>query len=334
MPVLSSVPSTTPVGVRDFPPELAAAFYTLQDELFGAFRKQGYERVLTPTFELASVFERGLGANEAARVMRFVDPQNGEILALRTDITPQIARMMAGSMANVPLPVRVCYFGRVFRLRHHHDFHRREVAQAGVELIGPETVDADAEIITLCDSALTTLGIENHTISIGHSGCVAAAFDGLDWSDEDAETMRTLLARKDTSGVQQAGAAMGLPSDRIALFEALTELYGEPTDVIQRVRATAPHNEGLQGAASRLETLISALSNRSISGKIMLDLGESQGFGYYTGFVLHAYVPGLGQAVCSGGRYDNLLSQYGRDAPAAGFAMDEEGLTEIRMRSL
>lgn len=311
------VPATLPVGVRDYPPALAEPFYRLQATLVETFCSSGYQNVMTPAFELAHVFELGLGPDAAARVLRFVDPQNGDVLALRSDITPQIARMVCGPMKDAELPIRLCYFGRVFRLREHADWQRREVAQAGIELIGVDGPAADAEVVSLCDAALAAAVVDSdHVISIGHAGLVSSVLEGLDRGSE----IRHLIARKDMDSLPDL--LHGVPADRRTAVAALPTLYGEPMDVLKRARAisalpSTPLDE--------LEATVAALGG--VHGRIQLDLGEMLGFGYYTGLVFQAWLPGVGQAVAAGGRYNTLLERYGRDLPAAGFALDEEGLT-------
>jgi ATP phosphoribosyltransferase regulatory subunit len=330
--LLNDVPATTPVGVRDFPPELAGAFYELQTLLVQTFTAQGYERVLTPTFELARVFERGLGPNEASRIMRFVDPQNGEVLAMRTDITPQIARMMAGALTDAPLPARLCYFGRVYRLRRHYEFQRREIAQAGIELIGADGVDADIEVLRLCDAALTSASPRTHTISIGHMGVLSAVLEGLEMSETSVAVLRNLLSKKDSVGVQNFASGRGVDAAHSQLLSRLCELYGHPDEVFSAVDELRDRIPAVAEPLTHLRSVVDSLNKTETGPRCLIDLGEMQGFGYYTGIVFHAYAEGIGQAVASGGRYNKLLGRYGRDLPAAGFAIDEEGLTEVRMR--
>ena len=323
-----ALPPTTPAGVRDYSPEHSAAFYRLEAELMRTFEQAGYRRVLTPAFELAHVFERGLGPGEASRLFRLVDPQNGDVLALRSDITPQIARLIAGPLASAPLPARLCYFGRVFRLQQHSELRRREVAQAGVELLGAAGAEADVEVLSLCDAALCAAGPGDHRLSVGHMGVLRAAFDGLD--EEASADLRSLLRRKDQAGVLRAAVELGLPEARANVLGALACLYGEPVAVLERARALADDLPGMTPALDRLAEVLAGLHAQGIAERVLLDLGEMLGFGYYTGIVFHAYLPGVGQAVASGGRYDELVRRFGRDLPAAGFAIDEEGLTQAR----
>ena len=224
---LSATPRTTPVGVRDFPPEAAAAFYALERELTEAFSAAKYQRVITPAFELAHVLERGLGP-DAAPVLRFVDPQNGEILALRSDITPQIARLVCGPMGDAALPLRLSYFGRVFRLRTHSEFQRREVAQAGVELIGANGAAVDAELLALCDRALGLAGPGDHVFSIGHVGIVTAALAACGIENARDAELIALLRKKDRQAVELAARERGATPEAAANLASLTTLMGSP----------------------------------------------------------------------------------------------------------
>ena len=311
---------------------MATEFYKLQAALTGAFENNGYQRVLTPAFELAHIFERGLSATEASRLLRFVDPQNGEVLALRSDITPQIARLMAGPMADVDVPVRLCYFGRVFRMREHLEFQRRELAQAGVELIGPANAEADAELIRVCSDSLNAADVTNCRVSLGHVGILHSVLDGLEITAAQAQELRALLLKKDRAGVAGLAQKLAISDERSEALAALCGLYGHADEILPRAEKLFENIPEAASGLSRLKAILDALRGHPSFEQIIVDLGEMQGFGYYTGFVFHVYVTGIGHAVASGGRYDTLIAKYGRDIPAAGFAIDEEGLTEAQHR--
>ncbi len=293
--------STTPVGIRDLGPAEAAALTALEATLTGTLQAGGYRRVITPTFELAHVFERGLSADGARRLLRFVDPQNGEVLALRSDITPQIARLVCGPMSSEPLPLRLSYFGRVFRLRQHSEFQRREVAQAGVELIGESSIEADIEVLRLCDEALAAATGNGHVLAIGHSEVAAAALKPL--PPAHRATAVGLIRRKDRAGLESLYAAHGQDPGPCALLD----LYGPPDTVLPRAKTLAASLPGIREGLERIEALLAGLDG--IAGRVLLDPGTQLGLGYYTGFVFQAYIPGVGQAVASGGRYDELLKR-------------------------
>ena len=321
------LPSSTPLGVRDYPPAAAAEFYSLQGQLLYTFEESGYQRVMTPMFELAAVFERGLSPLEASRLLRFTDPQTGDPLVLRSDMTPQIARLVCGALADAPLPLRLCYFGRVFRLRQHSEFQRREVAQAGVELVGDSTEAADVEVIRLCDRALQAAQVpDSFVFSLGHVGVLALALQNV--PARHLPMVRDLLRKKDIAGLQQELSF--LSSETQDLLLNIATWHGKPAEVFERARPWAETYPSIRTAIDHLRRLLDGLGDTA--KRCLVDLGQMLGFGYYTGLVFHAWAPGAGNAIASGGRYDNLVARYGRDLPSVGFAIDEEGITAVRSR--
>ena len=157
---MSTPPIRLPSGVRDFLPRAAAMRADLARQLAGVFEAWGYRRDHAPVFEVADVLERGLGHDARAAAIRFVEPGTGEVVALRPDITPQIARLVATRMADVPGPIRLCYEGAVYRLgRLAGEPGQREIVQAGIELYDAATPDGDAEVLAVAAAALAASGI-------------------------------------------------------------------------------------------------------------------------------------------------------------------------------
>jgi ATP phosphoribosyltransferase regulatory subunit len=318
--------SSVPLGVRDYAPEAAAEFYALQGQLMRTFEQSKYQRVMTPAFELAQVFERGLSPLEASRLLRFTDPQTGDALVLRSDITPQIARLVCGALVDAPLPLRLCYFGRVFRLRQHTEFQRREVAQAGVELVGDPSEAADIEVIDLCNRALQAAQVPDYVLSLGHVGVLSAALENV--PEAVLPKIRDLLRKKDTAGLKHS--VVNLPNDTQELLLNIATWHGSAENVFRRVEPWMEYHPAIAAAVKHLATLLAGLGDAA--ERCLIDLGQMLGFGYYTGLVFHAWAPGAGTAIASGGRYDNLVARYGRDLPSVGFAIDEEGITAVRSR--
>jgi ATP phosphoribosyltransferase regulatory subunit len=312
-----------PSGVRDFLPRAAARRRALAERVLDVFEAWGYARVITPVFEVSDVLERGLGAAARAQAIRFVEPGTGQVVALRPDITPQIARIVATRLTDVPGPYRLCYEGTVTRLAG--EFGQREILQAGIELVDPDRALAGAslegEVLAVAWAALSALELPEKRLYVGH---VAPARHVLDAApDDDArERLVAAIARKDRAGVR--AAARALPAAIAPLAEALVALWGPARETLARFcelawpdAVRAPIGE----LARTIET--SALP-------VDVDLGDLRGFDYYTGMKLAAYAGGAPEAVLRGGRYDELLGKYGRPAHAAGFAIDLEAIAQAQ----
>lgn len=311
-----------PAGMRDLLPEEAAMRRNLARSILDRFALHGYAVVTPPVFEFAEVLERGLGTLDPTDVLRFVEPESGEVAALRPDMTPQIARMIATRLRGRPPPFRLGYEGTVLRRRSGRARKHRQIPQAGVELAGVAGPEGDLELLALAVDALRAAGLERFAIDVGDAGVVRALLADLPL--ERRAVLSDAISRKDDAeiaqacevdGASQTEALRALPSlngDRDALVEGVARLARTP--------AAAP--------ARRLLALFDAAVARGFAEHLTADLGEVRGFAYYTGTVLHAYAAGTGDAIVSGGRYDELLGRFGWDLPAAGFAIDLDRVAE------
>lgn len=289
------------------------------------FEAWGYARVITPMFECADVLERGLGAGARAAAIRFVEPGTGEVVALRPDITPQIARIVATRMTEVVGPIRLCYEGSVTRLAG--EAGQREILQAGIELVDAPEPDGDAEVLAVAAAALGQLGLPDVRLDVGH--VAPAAFVLSTAPDPGARMMITnALARKDRAGLR--AAARVLPEGVAPLAEALATLWGPASATLARARALpwpAPVHEALTQLERVLERFKWLVPT---SPAVSIDLGDLRGFDYYTGARFAAFAAGAPDAVLRGGRYDELLGRYGRPAQATGFAIDLESVAQAQ----
>jgi len=313
--VTSPAPIRLPAGVRDFLPRAAARRRAIAEALIGEVERWGYDRIITPAFEYADVLARGLGADARAAAIRFVEPATGEVVALRPDITPQIARVAATRLLGEPL--RLCYEGSVLRLSKRG---QRELIQAGVELIGVGAPDGDAEVIALSGAAFRAVDPRVPlTLDLGHAVPAAAALHAVDASRR-AEA-REALGRKDAAALE-ATSRRARP-----LLVGLGALYGEPADVLRRARRL-PWDRRARAALDELDRVIDLVGEQGFPGQIRCDLGEVRGFEYYTGVRFAGYVEGIGDAILQGGRYDDLIGRYGRPARATGFTADVEAIAQ------
>ncbi len=298
-----------PQGVRDYLPAAAAERRAIAESLLAAFDRWGYRRIITPAFEYEATLAR---ASQAAAI-RFVEPVTGEVVALRPDITPQVARLVATRFADENGPIRLSYEGSVVR-----NTPQRELFQAGVELIDAPSPAGDVEVIALAREALAQAGVEEPTIDLG---CAEVAREAL--ADVSDEELRRAIARKDAEEVARRARALRLPAPRRKLIEALPSLYGGAEAIDRAARLVGREaRAGLRGLAEIVRQLDGG------GGRITVDLGEVRGFDYYTGVRFQGFAAGVGDALVSGGRYDHLVERYGRAARAAGFAVDVEKVAD------
>jgi len=306
-------PIRLPAGVRDFLPAAAARRRSLAERVLAVFEAWGYARIITPAFECADVLERGLGANARATAIRFVEPGSGDVVALRPDITPQIARVVATRLADVEPPIRLCYEGSVTRLAGEHG--QREILQAGIELVGVGEPAGDAEVLAVAAAALAAAQLGDARLDIGH---VAPARFVLDEAGDRADAVARALAKKDRAGLRVA-------SKNSALADALVTLWGPAEPTLARAKAL-PWPADVQAVLAQLERVLAAFAELvdPPAPALSIDLGDVRGFDYYTGVRFAGYATGAPDAVLRGGRYDALLGRYGRSERATGFAIDLE----------
>ncbi len=303
-----------PAGMRDLLPEEAAARRSLARRVLDVVTLHGYGLVTLPVFEFADVLERGLGTLDPSDVLRFVEPESGEVAALRPDMTPQIARVVATRLRDRPPPVRLAYEGTVVRRRSGRARKHRQIPQVGVELAGVPGPGGDLELLALAADSLRAAGLERFTLDLGDAGIVRALLAGR--TLEEQARLSEALARKDEGSVKDAtlAALLRLQGGRDAIVEG--------TQLLARTPAA--------DAVGRLLAIFDAAVARGLGAHVQADLGEMRGFAYYTGPIFHAYAAGTGDALVSGGRYDELLARFGCPMPAAGFAVDLDRLTEAR----
>jgi ATP phosphoribosyltransferase regulatory subunit len=306
--------------MRDLLPDEARSRRALARALLDRFALAGYAVVTPPVFEFADVLERGLGTLDPADVLRFVEPESGEVAALRPDMTPQVARMIATRLHDRPAPFRLCYEGTVLRRRSGRARKHRQIPQVGVELAGVAGPAGDLELIALASDALRAAGLRDFAVDLGEAGIVRALLDGVD--PDVALHVTEALATKDEAEVRarakHAGLAFGGALCALVTLHGGREAIAEAWRVLASTPAAAP--------AARLLELYDAAAARGLAPHLGADLCEVRGFAYYTGTTFHVYAHGPGEAVGAGGRYDELLARFGAPMPSMGFAFDLDAL--------
>ncbi|HEU0264949.1 MAG TPA: ATP phosphoribosyltransferase regulatory subunit, partial [Geobacterales bacterium] len=274
----------------------------------------------TPLLEYQDVLAIGLGEELKGKTFRFDDRLSGKLLVIPPDITPQIARIVATRMSSYPLPHRIYYSGRVLRQAESQSGRSREILQAGVELIGLESAEADAEMVAMAVAVLKDLGLTDFKIDLGHVDFVRGVLEGVPLTPAAAGRLREAVGKKDTAAVRAILEQENLPlacRDEIA---ALTRLFGGREVLAEAARMVT--NDLSRRALANLTQVLEFLDIHGVSEHLTFDLGEIRGLDYHTGMTFEGFVPGMGEPVCGGGRYDTLTARYGFPAPATGFAFN------------
>ena len=319
--------------MRDHLPDEAARRARLRRTLGQALDRAGYREVETPLYELDELFRRGepeqgsplAGASPPA--VRFSDPRPSDhaaqVVALRVDFTPQIARLWATRLAHERGPHRLRYEGSIVRLGEALAGTPSELYQVGVELIDAAAAGGDVELLAILRGALGKVGLRAASVDLGHAGFVRRALGPVLAQLDDARPLLEALRHGDSRAVAKATASVGDRRAR-ALVSALPSLRGDAKVLLEAGRLCA----GDPVAKAALAELRRALSSVPRAVPLTIDLGEVRGLGYYTGLRCSAYATGVGRAIAVGGRYDDLLARFGRPAPAAGFAIELDALDE------
>jgi ATP phosphoribosyltransferase regulatory subunit len=309
-----------PKGAKIYLPDEAAQKRRVEAELWSVFRKWGYREIVTPAYEYFDVLSQGTDQELQERMFKMVDRESGRLLALRADVTPQIARIVATRMREESKPLRLAYVTNVFRYDEPHVGRYREFYQAGVELVGLPNPEGDAELIAMTVEGLRALGLERFQLDVGQADFFRGILEDLGLDEATAGDLRSTLGRKDISALERIVAGLGAPAAVGELLLALPVLYGR-ADVLDRAERLVK-NPRSEAALKNLSEVYRLLTLYGLADSVLLDLGEVSGFDYYSGVHFEAYVSGLGAPLAGGGRYDHMLARFGYDCPATGFAFE------------
>jgi len=316
----SCIEAPLPKGVSDFLPETADKITFIAARIHRVFDLWGFRRMITPLLEFEDVLALGMGEELRSKTFRFDDRQTGRLLAIPPDITPQVARIVATRMHALPLPHRIYYSGRVLRQAQMQSGRSREIFQSGVELIGLDSPEADAEMVAMAIEVLKDLGFAGFKIDLGQVGFYRGIMDASGLSSAVQKLLQEAITKKDVCAVRTILDATEVPERVKEEIALLPRLYGG-REVLEEARRIAG-NERSQRALDNLAQVLEILDIYGVSEYLTVDLGEIRGLDYHTGITFEGFVPGVGEAVCSGGRYDDLTAKYGCPAPATGFAFN------------
>lgn len=315
-----------PDGVEEVLPAQAELAEKLRRELLDMYRGWGYRLVIPPLMEFTESLLVGLGEDLDLLTFKLTDQVSGRTLGIRADITPQVARIDAHSLAEEGI-TRLCYAGSVLHTRPKTLLASRSPIQLGAELYGDDTLGADIEIMRLMLATLESAGLQDITLDLGHVGVYEAVLDAAGLESDQEKTVFDALQRKSLPDLELAISDLDVEVAR--LITALVDLHGDES-ILDTARdlfgalvpGALPALDALQQAAAEMRRLCPQLC-------LYFDLAELRGYHYHTGIVFAAYVPGCGQALANGGRYNDVGAVFGRARPATGFATDLKALLTL-----
>lgn len=309
----------TPEGVRDIYNDECEKKHYILDRMRQVIQSYGYRFIETPTFEFFDIFGQEVGTTPSKDLYKFFD-REGNTLVLRPDMTPSIARAASKYFPIETEPVRLCYEGNVFINNNSYQGRLKESTQLGVEFIGENSVDADGEIIALVVNNLKAAGLEQFQISIGHADLFRQLMKAADFDAEAEETLRDLILNKNFFGVDEFLERHQVTDDLRSLFSMLGKMYASPKEWAW-MNEIALRFPGVADALSYLQELYELLEVYDVTKYVSFELGLISSYSYYTGILFSGYTFGSGEPIVKGGRYDRLLSYFGKEAPAIGFAL-------------
>ncbi len=315
-----------PDGIEEVLPPEAARIEAARRQVLDLFQRWGYEFVVTPHIEYLESLLTGAGQDLDLRTFKVIDPQTGRQMGFRADITPQVARIDAHTLRREG-PNRLCYAGSVLHAQPRALTTSRSPIQLGAELYGDASPASDVEVISLLLEMLELAAVPDVHIDLGHVGIYRGLARAAGLSGEVEQQLFDALQRKAVDEV--ASLTEHVPAELQKMLRALAELCGEREvlDLAQACLVEAPEDVHL--ALDELIAIADTLERRYPEVPLYFDLGELRGYHYHTGVVFAAFVPGVGQSIAQGGRYDDIGADFGRARPATGFSTDLKTLVTL-----
>lgn len=317
----------TPEGIRDIYGNEYLRKNKIEEQIMDMALRYGYQGISTPTFEYFDVFSKEVGTTPSKELFKFFDKENNT-LVLRPDFTPSISRCASIYFKNEENPLRFLYRGNVYNNSSDHQGKLKEMTQVGIELLGDESINADAEVITFVVETLLSLGLKDFQITIGESEYFKGICEKEGIGEDDELELRECVSNKNIFKARTLLSDLNLSKEASERIMKVSSLFGG-TDVLNLAKENAGNQRSL-AAIERLYDLYAVLEMYGVSDYISFDLSMLSKYHYYTGITFQAFAYGVGEPVCKGGRYDNLLAKFGKDFPAIGAVI----VTDVLLNAL
>lgn len=310
-----------PEGIEEILPPQAAQLESLCRQVIDLYKTWGYQLVIPPMIEFLESLLTGTGVDLDLQTFKLTDQLSGRMMGIRADTTPQVARIDAHILKQ-DVPTRLCYLGTVLHTRPENSGDSRSPLQVGAELYGHSGVESDAEILCLMLETLFLAGIQNVHIDLGHVGIYQGLVKQARLNDEQERELFDVLQRKAGSELELLIKKWSLPGKIAAMLEFLIQANGDGAILRKAKKQLAPAHSGVKRCLDDLIGMAKLVEKRMPGSPLYFDLAELRGYHYHTGIVFAAYVPGSGQGIAFGGRYDDIGRAFGRPRPATGFSTD------------
>lgn len=320
---MNSIMYHTPEGVRDITPDEYKEKLNTKNAILGTITKDDFCILETPSFEYFDVFANNSGITPSKELYKFYDKE-GNTLVLRPDFTPSMARAFSKLYYNEINPVKLCYSGNTFVNAGDLNGRLKESTQIGAELYNDPTKEADAKIVSLMIRCMISAGFDSFVVSLGNVEFFKGLCEEYGINEDDEMTLLKLISVKNYFAAEEVLKEMTISEEIKELFVHISELYST-YDNLTSLLSTIK-NTRCTGAIKRLLEVYDILEKEGLSKYISFDLGLLNQYNYYTGVCFRAYTFGFGDAVMKGGRYDNLVKEFGKDTPAIGFGISLDEL--------
>ncbi|ANE46831.1 ATP phosphoribosyltransferase [Paenibacillus swuensis] len=318
-----------PTGVKDYLPDAVGKLRAIERSVLDCMEGWGYRQIMTPSMEYYDTV--GVASSTSDKKLFKLLNNRGTTLVLRSDMTAPIARVVSSMLKEETFPIRLSYHSNVFRAFEEEAGREAEFYQTGVELVGDASPEADAEVVALSIASLKAAGVDSFKIAMGHVGFLNGLFEEtLDGRPEDQLALKGYLLNRDYVGYRLLISELDLTDAVRKELEGILRLRGG-LEVCEQALNLSP-NPQAEASIRHLCQVWEVLQDYGVCDDVSIDLTMIGDFSYYTGMTFEGYAADLGFPVVSGGRYDNLLQQFGRPAPATGFALKTTRILEVSTR--
>ncbi|OKP99198.1 ATP phosphoribosyltransferase regulatory subunit [Paenibacillus sp. P46E] len=307
-----------PAGVRDYLPRAVAKLRKIENDVLYCMSRWGYRQMITPTLEYYDTV--GVASSTSDQKLYKLLNNRGQALVLRSEMTAPVARVVSSLLKDEPLPLRLSYHANVFRAIEEEAGREAEFFQTGVELVGDDSPEADAEVVALAISSLQAAGVKSFKIAMGHVGFLDGLFqEAVAGLPEAQEELKNHLLNRDYVAFRETLRQLELTDAQKNELDGLLRLRGGKEICSQALELSS--HPLARTSIEHLCKVWEVLVSYGVSQHVLIDLTMIGDFSYYTGMTFEGYASELGFPVCSGGRYDNLLQQFGRPTPSTGFSL-------------